>query len=238
MRNKKIDKKRNQTLIFLELAKSVRSVVLIDEIKIPQRCLKYATSILIKSISNALDDNRDLNCMIKYGSDNNIIKSKIISARLTVSYENECSCSGVYSTIIKNTDKMSPIDIYRAVSEMKHKGLEKLDNYQKIKIIQKLPYLIAKWLAKFLFYFHPTIQQEFFGSFTVTSLGKKSIKMCIPISGSTFTFQLGYPQYLDNSDFLLNITMVYDHRILDGIQASDLLNKIKSNFSKYMLNLG
>lgn len=238
MKNKKIDNDRKQTLIFLELSKAVRSVVLVDDIKIHQQELKYATAILIKAVSHALDDNRNLNCMIKYGSDHNLIKLKEISARLTISFCNEDFKSGVYSANIQDTDKMSPIEIYKTISELKRKGFEGLDNYKRIKRIQKTPYFIAKWLAKLTFYFSPSIQRDFFGSFTVTSLGKKSVKMCIPISGSTFTFQLGSPQFLEGNECLLNITMIYDHRILDGLQASDLLHDIKNNFSKYKLNLG
>lgn len=238
MKYKKIDSNRKQTLIFLELAKAIRGVALIDEIKSHRQYTKYATSLLIKSISDALDEERHLNCMIKYGSDNKLIELQDISARLTVSYENDGLSTGVYSSVITNTNNMSTLEVYRAISDLKSKGISSFDDSKRIRMLQRLPYFFAKWVSKFIFYFRPAVQRDFFRSFTVTSLGKKSLKLCIPISGSTFTFQLGSPKILDADECLFNIVMIYDHRVIDGIQASNLLDKIKTFYSKHLNDLG
>ncbi|GAB7262110.1 hypothetical protein DaDZ19_37800 [Dickeya ananatis] len=88
----------------------------------------------------------------------------------------------------------------------------------------------------------PKLQAETWGSFTVTSLGKNGPDACIPISGSTFTFTVGVinervsrPSHDMAVSQVVNLTMVFDHRVLDGRLASEFLTRIKSNMEGFAL---
>lgn len=237
MKLEKITNSRNQTIIFLDIAKNIPSVTLIDKVYIDKLYLKYSTAILISAVTNAINEMPHLNCMVKYGTDNKIISMKNISARLTISDKKNNGIKGVYSTLLNNVKNESTIDIYNKILEIKRKGIKGLESYNKVILLQKLPYHISKFLVKTMLYLFPKKQSELFGSFTVTSFGKNSQKICIPISGSTFTFTLGSIQNIDSNNPFLNIVMIFDHRIIDGIEASILLDKIKDNFAIYLLKI-
>jgi pyruvate/2-oxoglutarate dehydrogenase complex dihydrolipoamide acyltransferase (E2) component len=224
-------------LIFLDIARKIQGVTLIDEVKIGKNNLKYATSVLIKSISEAIKDAPHLNCMIKYGTNDKLIKMDEISSRLTVCYEQKGKPCGVYSTVLQKTDNLTTLNIYDRIVEIKERGVNDLDSYRNITLIQKYPLFIGKLATKLMLLLNIKLQKDIFGSFTVTSFGKNSQNLCIPISGSTFTYTLGSPRTFDNELYLLNIVMVFDHRVLDGLEASQLLNRVKENFSFYASQL-
>ena len=237
MRLSKVCPWRKQTIIFLDIAKNIRGVTLVGEVRIKKTDIKYATPILIKAISEVLSSWPHLNCMVKIGSDHRLICMDEISARLTLSYDEERGSSGVYSALLKNTDKLTIQEINNELVKIKSEKFKK-QIYKKFKLIQKTPVFWGKLLAKSILYFSPNMQKELFGSFTVTSFGKNSQHLCIPLSGSTFTFTLGAPKKNLADSYLLNLVMVFDHRVLDGLEASIFLEKIKNNFSFYTAGTG
>ncbi|PQQ39271.1 2-oxo acid dehydrogenase subunit E2 [Photorhabdus laumondii] len=231
MKLTKTQDNRKQTLIFLDIAKGIKGVTFVTKINISPCKMSYATSVLIKSISEALKEFRHLNCMMKYGNSTRLINMEAINARLTISKEDE-SQEGIYTYTIENADNKSINNIYEEISSIKKEGLKKQTSYKKIRLIQKLPLFIGRLISKCLM-FNPKNQASLFGSFTVTSFGKESQNLCIPISGSTFTFTLGCPEQTEKDTYSCNLVMVFDHRVLDGVEASRFLNKVKSNFMEY-----
>ncbi|MEK9498489.1 2-oxo acid dehydrogenase subunit E2 [Photorhabdus sp. P32] len=231
MKLTKIQSNRKQTLIFLDIVNGIKGVTLVTKINISPCKMSYATSVLIKAIGETLKEFRHLNCMVKYGSSIRLINMEAINARLTISKEDE-SQEGIYTYTIENADKKSTNTIYEEISLIKKEGLKKQTSYRKIRLIQKLPLFIGRLLSKWLI-LNPKNQASLFGSFTVTSFGKESQNLCIPISGSTFTFTLGCPEQTEKDVYSCNLVMVFDHRVLDGVEASRFLNKVKSNFMEY-----
>lgn len=232
MKLTRISKERKQTLIFLDLSKAVRGVTLITFLEISRHNLRYATAILIKAISEGMHAFPHLNSMVKYGSRQTLLCMHEINARLTISHMGENSKGSVFSHLLLNTDTKSVSEIYNEIALIKNESLKKSDVYQKIKLIQSLPLMVGKLLSKITL-LNPRNQEKLFGSFAVTSLGKNSQKCLLPISGSTFSFNIGAPFREENGILSCNLVMVFDHRVLDGLEASMFLDKIKECFIRY-----
>lgn len=240
MRIVNINRNRFQTLIFLCIAKRISGVTLIGEVKFSSKYLKYSTTLLIKAISEALEEYPSLNSMVKYGSNTKLIKLSDVDARLTISFDMTEDEKGVYSYIIHQSNKKSIQEIYQEISNIKEETIYNQAVYKKIKLLQKFPLFFGKIITKLLL-LNPVHQAKTFGSFTVTSMGKRNQLLCIPISGSTFTFTIGCPKTItDSNDNMCccNLVMVFDHRVLDGIEASNFLNSIKNRFSYHEKQLG
>ncbi|WJY13464.1 2-oxo acid dehydrogenase subunit E2 [Pectobacteriaceae bacterium CE90] len=245
MKLQKVSKERNQTLSFLSISKNIPAITLIREVNV-SHIVKSAklgsmTAITIKAISDALAKFPDLNVMVKFGSSNTLICLNDISVRLTLE-KTLNGVSGVYSRVIKNTDIKTVMDIEKALKEIKHENVKESEHYRKIRLIQQLPGFLAAILMKLALRSSKT-QAETWGSFTVTSLGKNGPDMCIPISGSTFTFTLGAvsekPIVAGEeivAAWVANLVMVFDHRVLDGKLASQLLGQVKQNIEHFPMD--
>lgn len=227
MKSIKVSNERKQTLIFLSLAKKVKAVTFVSKVSINKNAFKYITALLVKSISLAFKDYPHLNCMMQYGYFNRLLYLDKVSARLTVS-KTEKNIEGVYSYMIDNSDNKTIGAIQDEIQKIKSIPLNQSPFYHQLQLLQKLPLIIGKLFVKLLL-LQKKKQSALWGSFTLTSLGKDSQFACFPISGSTFTFTLGAPQVVDDKTYECNLVMVFDHRVLDGLQASRFLNKIKEN---------
>lgn len=230
MKLTKISDERKQTLIFLSLASHVKPITFTSKVRFKKELFKFITPLLIKSVSLAFEYYPDLNCMMKHGSLNKVLCLDRIHARLTI-VKKENDIDGVYSFVIKDSNKKTVSELKNEILKIKETPLQNFSFYNRFKLLQKLPLLIGKIVTNLLL-LKKENQEELWGSFTVTSLGKNSPNLCIPISGSTFTFTLGASRNLDHDLCECNLTMVFDHRILDGLQASQFLNKIKEYFIK------
>ncbi|MEI7344548.1 2-oxo acid dehydrogenase subunit E2 [Dickeya chrysanthemi] len=235
-----VSRERRQTLSFLAISRGIPAITVIREIDVSRIVAsgqqRSMTAITIKAISEALRQFPQLNAMIKFGSDSTLICPDNISTRVTLEKVLN-GVSGVYSRVIKNTDRLSVADIERALQQFKQEDAATSEHYRKIRLIQRLPPLLAGLLLR-LAMLSPKLQAETWGSFTVTSLGKNSPDICIPLSGSTFTFTLGLinekwsrnaHEHEEAMLHVANLSMIFDHRVLDGRLASEFLAQIKSN---------
>ncbi|AIR68250.1 2-oxo acid dehydrogenase subunit E2 [Dickeya fangzhongdai] len=240
----KVSRERRQTLSFLAISRGIPAITVMREIDVSRIVAgglqRSMTAITIKAISEALRQFPQLNAMIRFGSDSTLICPDNISTRVTLEKALN-GVSGVYSRVISNTDRLSVADIERALRQFKQEDAATSEHYEKIRFIQRLPPLLAGLLLR-LAMLSPRRQAETWGSFTVTSLGKNSPDACIPISGSTFTFTLGLinEKLSRNShdvamSHVANLSMIFDHRVLDGRLASEFLAQIKSNMEGFAL---
>ncbi|MEM0674572.1 MULTISPECIES: 2-oxo acid dehydrogenase subunit E2 [Dickeya] len=240
----KVSRERRQTLSFLAISRGIPAITIMREIDVSRIVAagmqRNMTAITIKAISEALHQFSQLNAMIKFGSDSTLICPDNISTRVTLE-KTLNGVSGVYSRVIKHTEKLSVAEIGRALQQFKQEDAATSEHYKKIRFIQRLPTWLAGLLLR-LAMLSPKLQAETWGSFTVTSLGKNGPDACIPISGSTFTFTVGVinerllrPSHDMELSHVVNLTMVFDHRVLDGRLASEFLTRIKSNMEGFAL---
>ncbi|MBT1427831.1 2-oxo acid dehydrogenase subunit E2 [Dickeya dianthicola] len=239
----KVSRERRQTLSFLAISRGIPAITVMREIDVSRIVAggrqRSMTAITIKAISEALRQFPQLNAMIRFGSDSTLICPDNISTRVTLEKALN-GVSGVYSRVIKHTDRLSVADIEQALQQFKQEDAATSEHYEKIRLIQRLPPLLAGLLR--LAMLSPRLQAETWGSFTVTSLGKNGPDACIPISGSTFTFTLGLINEMLSRNthetavsHVANLTMIFDHRVLDGRLASEFLAQIKSNIEGFAL---
>ncbi|ACS86102.1 2-oxo acid dehydrogenase subunit E2 [Musicola paradisiaca] len=238
MKLRQVSRERRQTLSFLAISKGIPAITVMREIDVSRIVAggqqRSMTAITIKAISDALRQYPQLNAMIKYGSASTLICPDNISSRVTLE-KSLNGVSGVYSRVISNTDRLPVADIDRALQQFKQEDAATSEHYEKIRFIQRLPPWLASLLLR-LAMLSPKLQAQTWGSFTVTSLGKNGPDACIPLSGSTFTFTLGVinekpsrnPQDMAMSH-VATLSMIFDHRVLDGRLASEFLAQIKSN---------
>lgn len=78
------------------------------------------------------------------------------------------------------------------------------------------------------------------GTFSVSSLGHKSINSFFSVGGTTLTFGLGQIQsqaVVQKEEIkiapVMRLSMTFDHRVIDGAMAADILSDIRESLEKF-----
>jgi len=238
--------KRNHTICFLRHTKSVFPVYLTAEIEMSniiniknQKNISYI-SFMIFVISKVISKYHEANVFYKSIFKHELIKHKNINAKFTIDIKTNNERI-VGSAIVPESDTLSLYEIQEIVDSYKNANFETDKRFKGIKTLHKLPL----WLGTVLFkWFANSSKQhsKILGSFTVTSLGHRPVNLFLPLSGGTLTFGAGQiKECVTVCDGKLSIkpimilTMVFDHKILDGALASDILSEIKNNMERFIL---
>jgi pyruvate/2-oxoglutarate dehydrogenase complex dihydrolipoamide acyltransferase (E2) component len=240
---------RKHTLCFLNAAKSVTPVYLTAEIDMTNvleaRSLMIKKdkvsfiSFFIKVISDVLATYPDANAYYQekfWGP--KLIRFNHVNGKFTLDLKHKHD-RFVMSAVIENSDKLSILEIQEKVDSFKQANFTTDDRYGPVRFLQKLPLLIGKFLFKYLTK-NPKRNIKLQGSFTVTSLGHNSIDTFLPISGGTLTFGIGQIKdraIVNKGEIMIKktafISIVFDHRVIDGALASDILSTIKHQMESY-----
>ncbi|MDJ0744616.1 MAG: 2-oxo acid dehydrogenase subunit E2 [Xenococcaceae cyanobacterium MO_167.B27] len=140
----------------------------------------------------------------------------------------------VLSALVPDANQLSLRGIQNIIDYYKHNDFEEIQEFNKLKKMQNLPLFLSEMLFKFITE-NLTKRNRVFGSFSVTSLGHRSVNSFFSIGGTALTFGVGRiqpkPIVLENGEIgiapLMTLNMTFDHRVIDGAMAADILNEIK-----------
>jgi len=158
------------------------------------------TAMIVKAVALALKEDPTLNSVVE---DDRIIVYEDVNVGVAVSLP-----QGLVVPVVKNADKKSLIEINDEIERLSRKAREE----------GLSPEDVAD------------------GTFTVSNLGAKDVEFFVPIINPPQSAILGVgtlshrPVVIEGKLSVkptLHLSLVFDHRVVDGVPASDFLGKIK-----------
>jgi pyruvate/2-oxoglutarate dehydrogenase complex dihydrolipoamide acyltransferase (E2) component len=135
--------------------------------------------------------------------------------------------------LVPHAEQLSLQGIQNIIDYYKFNDFETIEEYAPLKKLQKLPVFLAQLIFSVILA-DLTKRRNRLGTFSVSSLGHKSINSFFSVGGTTLTFGLGRIQsqpVVKNEQIkvapVMRLSMTFDHRVIDGAMAADILNDIK-----------
>lgn len=237
-------KRRKHTLCFLRQSRSSYPITLQVEIDASamqfyrshfseQQKISYV-SFLIFSIAQVLKDYPEVNAYYRGGVFPRIIQFKSVYAKLSIDQYME-ETRGVLSCVLPHAQTLSLEDIQSWIQASRVCDFSDQNQFRGVKYLHRLPL----WMGYFLMarvMKNPLSRLATQGSFSVSALGHQGVDVFIPAAGGSLNFGMakikpcmqlvqGVPQL--RPKFMLSF--VFDHRVLDGALAAEVLAHIKKN---------
>lgn len=237
---------RKHTISFLEYSKKIFPVTLTSEIDMSQIILfknnfslklSYVT-FLTYIISRVIKNYTQACSIYKSGIHPKLIRNQNIHAKLTFNklINNE---NTVMSATLEKSNEMSLTEIQNQINFYKTISVQEFPTYPGLRILQRLPQILSNYLFKMILA-KPFNKTKTLGTFAITSLGHQPIDTFIPLSGTTLTFGVGQvrPKPCISGEEIvvkstLTLSMVFDHRVLDGFLAAKILSEIKYDLEHF-----
>jgi pyruvate/2-oxoglutarate dehydrogenase complex dihydrolipoamide acyltransferase (E2) component len=145
----------------------------------------------------------------------------------------------VLSTVLDGLDSASLDDIQRRVSHFRDGDPERMPEYTAVRMLDRLPWPVRGLV--FRLGVRPLAgRARRFGTFAVTSLSHRPVDGFASVGGTTITLGLGQvadrPVARDGQVVIapvMRLTLTFDHRMLDGAEAADVLAEIKAGLEAY-----
>lgn len=184
------------------------------------------THVLIKSVSMALTE-----FPILYGLFNGkrVIPSKQIRINLPVAEENHVEYLIVRSPETKTLQE---------ISALVHEGTEKVrkgegDFYQRLKVLFRLPRFVRRFVTGFM-PLAVRLAYKSYGNFPITNFGSFGVKNGTPVLSTPMIGVLCFgmiqsiSQAAGEATEILPVTLVFDHRPIDGAYGGKFLARLKT----------
>lgn len=243
-RNLFLPSERRPTYYFLQYAKRFSPVYLSAEIDMggvrahrsqtsaaSGRRFSYV-SYIIRSVSLALMRYPEANASVLHGFLPRFTLHPRIHAKFTV----DKLAGGrrfVAAGVVLDADRAELAEIQARVDYIRDGSFETLDEFKNARLLRKLPLGIGQWV------YNAALSSldrrgRLQGTFMVTSLGHRPIRDFLPVSSSTLCFGMGAIEpravVVDGEIVtreMMNLSFAFDHAVLDGGLAADLLTEIK-----------
>ena len=180
------------------------------------------THLIIKSTSISL---KLFPILYSYFDGKNVIKSKLIKINLPVSENNHVEYVMIESPELKTLQEISAIVRNEASRIKEGKGYF----YLRLKKLFALPYFVRSFMSNI-----PSSNIKYayenYGNFPITNFGSFNVKNGIPVLSSPVCSVLciGMIQKDEiTGKSLLPVTLVFDHRPIDGAYGGKFLNELK-----------
>lgn len=234
----KLPKCRKHTLNFLHTAIDHASVYLHAEIDVTRiiNAQKNNSSgyiaHLIFIITKIIKNHARANSYFRKGFFPKIITYKSVSAKFTLDkfFANERI---VASGVIHDANRLTVNQLQAKINLHRQADVSHSTLYSGIRTLHKLPL----WLGKIIMSLalkNPTLARNIQGTFSISSLGKSSVSAFLPLTTTTLGFGVGQitDKPIANANQIevrpiLPLTLVFDHRVLDGAAAAEILGAIK-----------
>ncbi|QFG20248.1 2-oxo acid dehydrogenase subunit E2 [Actinomadura sp. WMMB 499] len=145
----------------------------------------------------------------------------------------------VLAAVVADTDRASLEEIQRRVDHFRDGDPDTMPEFAGVRVLHRLP-----WPLRTLAYrlgSRPLARRpEVLGTFAVTSLGHRPVDGFHSVGGTTVTLGLGRvldrPVVRDGAVAvapIMRLSLAFDHRVIDGAEAADLLADIKDGLEGF-----
>jgi pyruvate/2-oxoglutarate dehydrogenase complex dihydrolipoamide acyltransferase (E2) component len=243
-------KERSHTYYFLQHAKEFSPVYLTAEVNMRkvmlarkrildefQKKISYI-GFLIETASKVIRQYPEANSAVQHGKTPKIALYDQIDAKFTMD-KTINDQRAVVAGLVPNSDLCSIFEIQERIDYYRSKSFAEIEEFAPIRKLHSLPLRWGQWfynralsnLAK---------RQQLQGTFCVTSLGHKPILSVYPIISATICFGMGMiqerPAVVEGEiriEPVMQLSMAFDHRAIDGAMAADLLSDVKTALETY-----
>jgi pyruvate/2-oxoglutarate dehydrogenase complex dihydrolipoamide acyltransferase (E2) component len=236
---------RRHTLLFLRFARAASPVFLDTEVDMTRvkahraealdRGQRYSVvSYVIHAAAKAFVRHPHANSAMGSGLYPRVIRYPFVDAKLALD-KRIAGERVVVAGLIAGADTCSLSQIQAQVDRYKSNDVDGMPEFRGIRLLHRLPAWLG-WLA-----FRLSIQRlrrrgRVLGTFAVSSLGHRPINGFHAVGGTAVTLNLG--QVRDAAVVqqgalavapMMRLNLTFDHRLIDGAAAADLLADIKSS---------
>ncbi|MEN9865198.1 MAG: hypothetical protein RL748_788 [Pseudomonadota bacterium] len=240
---------RRHTWFFLDHARSNAPILLdteIDMSRIQALRARYKAhgpspsyiSFLIHAISQVVAQHPQANSSVKDGWSPSIIRYERVVAKFTLD-KTGFGERMVLSALIADSNQKSVPQIQADIERYKAATYENSSEFAAVKKLNSVPFRLGRMLYGMVLG-KLAKRQEIQGSFTITSLGHSRVQGFFPISSTTLAFGVGAIRdaavVVDGQIVvrpMMRLSMVFDHRALDGALAADILHQIGSAIEQF-----
>jgi pyruvate/2-oxoglutarate dehydrogenase complex dihydrolipoamide acyltransferase (E2) component len=244
-----IARERRHTLYFLNEIKAFAPVFLDTEIDVSRvqnhraaarqegRRLSLVSYVL-HATARVLADHPEANAGIRGRVRPRVARYESVSGKLVL----DKTLNGrriVVSAILPDLDRANLDEIQRQVDHYRDGDPASMDEYAGMRALHRLPWPLGP--AAYRRTVRPLgRRQEFMGSFAVSSLGHRPVDGFHSVGGATITIGVG--QVIDRpvvrdgqivSAPVMRLNLSFDHRVIDGAEAADVLADIKSSLEDH-----
>jgi pyruvate/2-oxoglutarate dehydrogenase complex dihydrolipoamide acyltransferase (E2) component len=240
---------RRQTYAFLESARETAHVYLMTDVDVTQLKRVRAqrgnaesfVSFVVKAAGEVLTGYPDARAVLSDGLYPRLTRLDEVHAKVlfdkTVAGQ-RCVVSGT----VERVHERSLSEIQQVIDEHKRAEVDAHGPFKQVRMLQRLPL----WLVRLVYrgvLRDPERRARLQGTFSVTSVGQESVRTILPLIGGTLGFGVG--RIVDSAVVragrievapMLTLSLAFDHRVLDGAMASELLARVKNRLENWELS--
>ncbi len=242
-------KQRRHTLLFLEQSCDYRPVAIDCEIVMDQivthrqannKSLSYL-AYFIQAVSHVVSHYPEANSLLTGRYFPRLLPLGEINAKFTLDKEMDGQRL-VVSAVIEHADHLSLQAIQQRIDYFKGQNVADCPEFAPIRKLHQLPFILSRVLFRRAMQ-NPRIKSRVQGAFTITSLGGRAVNRFIPLPGSTLTLGVGdiaqHPIVREGQltvAWTTTLSLVFDHRVIDGAMAAEILSAVKQRLENFNPN--
>jgi len=145
----------------------------------------------------------------------------------------------VVSGVVRAAQDLSVLEVQDAVDTYKDAEVDEQGPFRQVLKVQRLPLAVARPVFR-LAMRNPVRRAALQGTFSVTSVGHEPVRAIFPMIYGTLGFGLGRivptPVVRDGEVTvapLLTLSLAFDHRVVDGALAADVLARVKERLQEW-----
>jgi pyruvate/2-oxoglutarate dehydrogenase complex dihydrolipoamide acyltransferase (E2) component len=199
----------------------------------------YSTvTYVLSAAGRALAGHPEANAAIRGGLRPRVARFTEVNGKLTL----DKTLGGrrvVLSAVLPDLDRVDLDTIQRQVDHYRDGDPESMPEFAAVRSLHRLPRAVA-WTAYRLTSRSLAKRPATTGTFSVTSLGHRPVDGFHSVGGTTITLGLGRtldrPVVRDGAVVVapvLRLSLTFDHRVIDGAEAADLLADIKDALENF-----
>jgi pyruvate/2-oxoglutarate dehydrogenase complex dihydrolipoamide acyltransferase (E2) component len=243
-----VARQRRHTLLFLDEVRSVSPVFLDTEVDMTEVLAHRAAaraegrrysivSYVLRAAAGVLVTHPDANAAIRGRILPRVTRHEAANGKLTLDKQLDGK-RVVLSAVLRDLHTATLDDIQRQVDHYRDGDPGRMPEFAAVRTLQRLPWPIRQ--LAFRAATRPlSRRQHRMGTFAVTSLGHRPVDGFHSLGGTTTTLGLGRvtdrPVACDGTVAVapvMRLNLSFDHRVIDGAEAADVLGEIKDSLEK------
>jgi pyruvate/2-oxoglutarate dehydrogenase complex dihydrolipoamide acyltransferase (E2) component len=240
---------RSQTYAFLEGARRTCHVHLMTDVDAGRITMARTASggatsfvsFVVKAAADVIALYPDARAMLQDGLFPHLATTEDVNAKVlfdkTVGGQ-RCVVSGT----VLGAQALSIDEIQRSIDEYKRAEVAKSGPFRPLWTLQRLPLPLLRLVYRAVLR-DPARRASLQGTFSVTSVGHEPVRAIFPMIASTIGFGVGRiadtPVACDGQVIVaptFTLSLAFDHRVLDGALASELLGHVKHRLESWEIS--